>query len=243
LALSPEDFQSWGWRLPFLASIVLVGVGLWVRLKIAETPAFAKALTEAPPARVPLAEVVREHMPRLLAGIFAVVACYAIFYLCTAFALGYGTTTLGIPRETFLGVQLVAILFMAAGIVLAGYLSDRFDPRRVLMAGCVLTVGAGFLLAPWMGGGSLFWIGAFLSLALTLMGLVYGPLGAWLPGLFPARVRYTGASVAFNLGGILGGALAPITAQALADRGGLAPVGWYLSGAAFVSLVALRAAR
>ena len=148
LTLTPADFQSWGWRLPFLASVLLVGVGLWVRLRLTETPAFARALAEAPPARVPLAEVVRLHPRRLFAGIFAVVACYAIFYLCTAFALGYATTTLGYPRETFLGVQLVAILFMAAGIVAAGYLSDRFDPRRVLMAGCALTVLAGFLLSP-----------------------------------------------------------------------------------------------
>jgi len=241
LALTPEQFLSWGWRLPFAASVVLVGVGLWVRLKIAETPAFARAMSEAPPARVPLAEVVKTHPRRLFAGIFAVVACYAIFYLCTAFALGYATTTLGHRRETVLGVQLVAILFMAAGIVLAGYLSDRFDPRRVLMAGCLLTVLAGFLL-PAALGGSLFSFGAFLSLALVLMGLVYGPLGAWLPGMFPARVRYTGASVAFNLGGILGGALAPMIAQALANRGGLFPVGLYLSGAALISFVALWAA-
>ncbi|MDQ2642977.1 MAG: MHS family MFS transporter [Myxococcota bacterium] len=241
LALTPEQFFSWGWRLPFAASVLLVGVGLWVRLKIAETPAFARALAEAPPARVPLAEVVKAHPRRLFAGIFAVVACYAIFYLCTAFALGYATTTLGHPRETVLAVQLVAILFMAAGIVLAGYLSDRFDPRRVLMAGCALTVAAGFLL-PVALGGSLFTFGAFLSLALVLMGLVYGPLGAWLPGMFPARVRYTGASVAFNLGGILGGALAPMIAQALADRGGLFPVGLYLSGAALISFIALYAA-
>lgn len=243
LGLGAEEFQSWGWRLPFLASALLVGVGLWVRLRLSETPAFARALLEAPPARVPLTEVLSQHARRLVAGTFAVVACYAIFYLCTAFALGYGTTTLGYPRETFLAVQLVAILFLAAGIVLSGYLSDRFDPRRVLMAGCVLTVGAGFLLAPLVGSGSLLLIGIFLSLALTLMGLVYGPLGAWLPGLFPARVRYTGASLAFNIGGILGGALAPITAQALAERGGLGPVGLYLSAAGLVSFVALWFAR
>jgi len=241
LALTPEQFLTWGWRLPFAASIVLVGVGLWVRLKLTETPAFARALAEAPPARVPLAEVAKSHPRRLFAGIFAVVACYAIFYLCTAFALGYATTTLGHPRETVLAVQLVAILFMAAGIVLAGYLSDRFDARRVLMVGCALTVFAGFWL-PSALAGSLFSFGAFLSVALVLMGLVYGPLGAWLPGLFPARVRYTGASVAFNLGGILGGALAPMIAQALADRGGLFPVGMYLSAAALVSFLALWAA-
>jgi MFS family permease len=243
LCLSPADFQSWGWRLPFLASVLLVGVGLWVRLRLSETPAFARALAEAPPARVPLVEVIRRYPRRLFAGIFAVVACYAIFYLCTAFALGYGTTTLGYARENFLGVQLIAILFMAAGIVVAGYLSDRLDPRRVLMAGCALTVAAGFLLAPLMGSGSLLLIGVFLSLALSLMGLVYGPLGAWLPGLFPARVRYTGASLAFNIGGILGGALAPLVAQALAARGGLFPVGLYLSGAALISLIALWSAR
>jgi MFS family permease len=239
LWLSAEDFQRWGWRVPFLASALLVGVGLWVRLRLTETPAFAAALAEAPPARVPLAELARHHLRPLLAGTFAVVCCYAIFYLSTAFALGYGTTSLGYARETFLGVQLGAILFLALGIVVAGYLSDAYDARRVLIWGCVLTVFLGLLLAPLMESGSLLQIALFLSLALLLMGLVYGPLGAFLPALFPARVRYTGASLAFNVGGILGGALSPIIAQALAERGGLWPVGLYLSGAALVSLVAL----
>jgi MFS family permease len=238
LALTPEDFRAWGWRLPFIASVLLVVVGLWVRLRITETPAFAAATAAAKPPRVPLADLVREHGKQLIAGTFAVVACFAIFYLSTAFALGYGTTTLGHKRETFLGLQLGAILFMALGIVVSGYASDRFDARRVLMTGCVLTIPAGALLEPMLSG-SLLSIFAFLSLALFLMGLVYGPLGAWLPGLFPVRVRYTGASVAFNLGGILGGALAPILAQALAERGGLKLVGLYLAGAAFVSLVSL----
>lgn len=239
LWLDADEFQRWGWRLPFLASALLVGVGLWVRLRLTETPAFAAAVAEAPPPRVPLAELARHHVRPLVAGTFAVVCCYAIFYLTTAFALGYGTTTLGYARETFLGVQLGAILFMALGIVAAGYWSDRFDPRRVLMLGCVLTIPTGLVLGPMMGSGSLLSIALFLSLALFMMGLVYGPLGAFLPGLFPARVRYTGASLSFNVGGILGGALSPIIAQALADRGGLWPVGLYLSGAALVSLLAL----
>ena len=136
-------------------------------------------------------------------------------------------------------VQLVAILFMAGGIVWAGYWSDAKTPRLVLMVGCVLTIGAGFLLGPMIGSGSLWMIGAFLSFALLLMGFVYGPLGAWLPGLFPARVRYTGASVAFNVGGIVGGGLTPMAAQALADAGGLSFVGFYLSTAAALSLAAL----
>ena len=239
LMLTPEQFRDWGWRLPFLASALLVGVGLWVRLNLTETPEFTDAMSKDAPAAVPLAMIVRDHWRETLAGTFAVIACFAIFYLATAFALGYGTTTLGYSRESFLGVQLAAILFMAGGIIVAGWLSDLFSPRLVLMAGCVGTAGAGLLLAPMMGGGSLLLLFLFLALALTLMGFVYGPLGGWLPSLFPARVRYTGVSIAFNAGGILGGALAPMIAQALADRGGLLPVGLYLSAAGLVSLVAM----
>ena len=236
--LTPEQFRAWGWRLPFLASAVLVGVGLWVRLKLTETAAFKAALAEGP-SKVPLAEVLKRHPRETLGGTFAVIACFALFYLATAFALGYGVATLHYSRQVFLAVELGAIVFLAAGIVLAGYWSDATNPRRVLMAGCAATVAAGFLLPVLMGSGSLLGVWAFLSLALFLMGFVYGPLGAFLPSLFPARVRYSGASITFNVGGILGGGLAPIAAQALADRGGLVPVGLYLSAAALVSLIAL----
>jgi MFS family permease len=238
-ALTPAQFEAWGWRLPFLASAFLVGVGLWVRLKLTETPAFAAAMAKAPPAEVPLADVLRGFPRETIAGTFAVVACFAIFYLATAFALGYGTGTLHYDRRVFLGVLLGAIPFLALGIVAAGVWSDRATPRRVLIAGCVATVGLGALLAPMLGSGSLAVIWLFLSLALFVMGFVYGPLGAWLPGLFPARVRYTGASLAFNVGGILGGGIAPLLAQSLANRGGLAYVGLYLGTAAAISLLAL----
>ncbi|ODT57794.1 MAG: MFS transporter [Phenylobacterium sp. SCN 69-14] len=238
--LTPEQFQAWGWRIPFVGSILLVGVGLWVRLRITETPAFAKALEHEKPSDVPLAELFKRHLLPTLAGTFAVVACFAVFYISTAFALGYGTTTLGHSRETFLGVQLGAIGFMALGIVLAGYWSDASNPRRVLMVGCFMAVAVGALMAPMMGSGSLLGSWGFLSLALLTMGFVYGPLGAFLPGLFPARVRYTGASMSFNVGGIIGGGLTPVVAQALATSGGGLPaVGVYLAAAAAISLVAL----
>jgi MFS family permease len=239
LVLTPDEFKAWGWRLPFLASAVLVGLGLWVRLKLTETPAFKAALAEGPPPQAPLGEVLTRYPLATLGGTFAVVACFAAFYLATAFALGYGVGTLHYSREAFLGVELGAIVFLALGIVLAGWWSDAANPRRVLMAGCVATMAAGFLLAPMIGSGSLLLIWAFLALTLFLMGFVYGPLGAFLPSLFPTRVRYSGASVAFNVGGILGGGLAPMIAAALAARGGLAPVGLYYSGAAAVSLIAL----
>ncbi len=241
LVLTQQQYIAWGWRLPFMASAVLVAMGLWIRLKLTETPAFAAALAEAPPPKVPLADVLREYPREVIGGVFGVVATFAIFYITTAFALGYGTTTLGYPRETFLAVQLGSILFMAFGILLSGALSDRFDERRVLMFACGGAALIGFLLAPMMGSGSLAMTGVFLSGALVFMGMTYGPLGAWLPGLFPARVRYTGASIAFNVGGILGGALTPIVAQALATNGGLVNVGYYLSATGLISFIALLA--
>jgi metabolite-proton symporter len=240
LMLSPDQFRDWGWRLPFLASAVLVALGLWVRLKLTETPAFAAALAAAPPERVPLASVLRDHGKEVVGATFAVIACFALFYISTAFTLSYATTTLGESREKVLGVQLVAILFMAGGTVVAGWLSDRFDPRRVLIVGCLGTIVSALLMAPLMSGGTLSGLFVFLAIGLTMMGFVYGPLGAWLPGLFPPRVRYTGASVAFNIGGVLGGGLTPLIAQKLSDQGrGLVPVGLYLGAAALVSLIAL----
>ena len=239
VALTPEQFMSWGWRLPFLLSAVLVGLGLWVRLKLTETPQFKAALAEAEPPKVPLAELFRDHLPATLAGTFAAVACFATYYLATAFALGYGTKNLGFPKETFLSVQLFAILFMAAGIALAGWWSDVKTPRYVLIAGCIGTVMAGLLLAPLFGTAQILPIFVWLALALFMMGFVYGPLGAFLPSLFPPRVRYTGASITFNMAGILGAAPVPIAAQYLAERGGLAYVGYYMGAAAIVSLLAL----
>lgn len=243
LLLTPEQFAAWGWRLPFLASALLVGVGLWVRLRLAETPAFSAALAEAAPPRVPLAELLRHHGRPLVGGILAAVACFAIFYLTTAFALGYGTAKLGMARDAFLGLQLFAILFLAAGILVSGTMSDRYGARRVLMTGCALTVVVALSIEPLLGSGEPGRVTLFLAGALFAMGLVYGPLGSWLPGLFPPLVRYSGASVAFNLAGILGGGLAPLIAQRLSDAIGLQAVGWYLAGCALLSLAGLAGLR
>ena len=243
LGLTPDQFRDWGWRLPFLASALLVGVGLWVRLKLTETPVFAEVLKQGNTERAPLSTVLSRHLAPTLAGIFSVVACFALYYIATAFALGYGTTTLAYSRSDFLLVQLGAILFMAVGIVAAGILSDRYTPGAVLLGGCVATVGIGLLLPAMLGGGSLTVIFLFLALALLAMGFVYGPLGAWLPSLFPPAVRYTGASIAFNVGGVIGGGLTPFAAQAMAETMGLPAVGLYVSAAASVSFVALLFAR
>lgn len=239
LFLTEEDFFAWGWRLPFLGSAVLVFLGLWVRLKLTETPEFTAAQAEAPPPAVPLATLLSGHLGATIAGTFAVVACFAIYYIATAFALGYGTTTLAIDRETFLAIQLGAIIFMAISIIIAGWWADKTSPTRVLAIGCVGTVLMGLIFGPAMGTGEVLSIFLILSLALFLMGFVYGPLGAYLPHLFPVQLRYTGASFAFNLGGIIGGALAPIVATWLIHVQGVGLVGLYMSAAAAISLTGL----
>jgi MFS family permease len=239
--LSDAEFAAWGWRIPFLLSAVLVGLGLWIRFRLSESPVFAKE--DDHHRAIPVVELFRTHMRETVAGTFAVIACFALYYLATTFALGYGTATLGFGRQQFLGVQLFAILFMAVGIVVAGYAADRRSSRSVLMFGCFCAVLLGTVMGLMFSTGSLFVIGVFLCVALFTMGLVYGPIAELLPRLFKARVRYTGASIAFNVGGIVGGGFAPAIAQALADSGGVLFVGLYISGAALLSLFGLMAVR
>ena len=241
LGLSEDQFLSWGWRIPFLASAVLVILGLWIRLKIAETPAFAKA--EAPPVAVPIAEVFRRHPLLLLSASAGAACCFAIFYLSTAFALSYGTTTLGIDRQTFLALQLGANVFFALGIIGAAIAADRFGAGRVIAIGAVLTIATGLVFGPMLASGSLPTIFVLLSSALTVMGLTYGPLGGWLSALFPVRVRYTAISLAFTFGGIVGGALTPIAAQQLAASGQIAATGWLLAAVAVLTLAGIRLAK
>ena len=236
---SDADFLAWGWRIPFVLSAVLVGLGLWVRTKLADTPAFAALSHEAPQAAIPLVELFRTSLRQTLAGTCAVIVCFAIYYLTTAFALGYGTKTLGFASRDFLSVQLIAILFMAAGIVMSGYAADKWSSRAVLMGGSVGAILVGIAMGPAFHSGSLATIGLFLSFGLLTMGFVYGPLAELLPQLFTPEVRYTGASIAFNVGGIIGGGFAPGVAQALVDRGGVLYVGAYIAAAAVLTLVGL----
>jgi MFS family permease len=243
LGLSDQDFREWGWRVPFLASAVLVGIGLWVRLRIGETREFQAAIEREAPPPVPLTRLLAHHMGAVLAGSAGVIACFAIFYLATAYALAQGTGPLGYSRETFLTVQLAANCFLAVGIVLAAVHSDRASPRRVLRIGALATVALGLLFGPGLGAGSLWLVFATLAAALLVMGYVYGPLGAWLPTLFPVAVRYSGISVAFNAGGIVGGAVTPVLAQMLAAEGLGERAGLLLSAAGLVTLLGVTLAR
>lgn len=243
LGLNDADFNAWGWRVPFLISAVLVGVGLWVRLRIAETPAFsaAQAKHQAPP--LPLAILMRRHLGSLLAGSAAVIACFAIFYLATAFALAFATSQRGFARSDVQLAQLGAIAFLAVGIAVAGWWADRSGARLVLEAGALATVVLGLVFGPVLQAGSLAACFFLLSLALLVMGLVYGPLSGFLAALYPVEVRYSGAAIAFTLGGIVGGALTPIAAQAMAGAGQIGRVGWLLSASGLATLAGVLLAR
>jgi len=237
--LDDAEFRAWGWRIPFLASALLVMVGLYVRLKLTETPVFAHAMQTQQRVKLPMSLVFTRHAKSLVLGALVMVVCYALFYISTVFSLSYGVSTLHIPRPEFLQMLCVAVLFMTAATPLSAWAGDRFGRRPVLIvAGCAALL-SGFLMEPMLGSGSPVLITAFLSLELFLMGATFAPMGALLPELFPTTVRYTGAGAAYNLGGILGASLAPFIAQKLVLMGGLAWVGGYISVAAEISVMAV----
>lgn len=243
LGLGETTFVAWAWRVPFLVSAVLVAIGLYLRVSMVETPAFLEAVRRNERVKVPLTALLRRHALPLLQGSLAIVVCYALFYISTVFALGYGVGTRHIPRSEFLGFLCVAVVFMALATPLSAWLADRFGRRPVLMGASALAAVSGFAMPEMLGQGGTGEVLGFLCLELGLMGLTFAPLGALLPELFPTRVRYTGASSAYNLGGILGASLAPFLAQLLLERGGLAWVGYYVTVAAVISFLAVLSMR
>ena len=240
--LTNEQFFRFGWRIPFLASAVLVIVGLYVRLAIRETPVFQAAVTRRERVKVPMLVVFRQYPKELLAGTASALATFVLFYLMTVFTLAWGTTALGYTRERFLLIQLFGILFFALTIPLAAVLADRYGRRRTLLWVTVAIAVFGFVLPPLLESGT---VGVLVAMAigLSLMGLTYGPLGTALSELFVTSVRYTGSSLTFNLAGIFGASLAPYLATWLARTYGLRYVGYYCTTAAAITLLGLFATR
>lgn len=237
--LTEEQLFSWGWRVPFLASAVLVWVGLYVRLRITETPDFERVLAAGERERVPILTVAVSHTRALVLGTFGAMVTFVLFYLMTVFTLSWGTASLGYTRQDFLMLQLIGVLFFGLTIPLSAWWADRFGRREMLMVATVAILLFGASFGPLFGSGSGAGVLLFLCLGLGLMGMSYGPLGTALSEIYPAAVRYTGASMSFNLAGIFGASLAPYIATWLASHYGLAAVGYYLSAAALLTLLAL----
>lgn len=237
--LTNEQFFAFGWRLPFLASAVLVVLGLYVRLTITETPVFREALERRERVRVPMLVVFRQHPRVLVLGTMASLATFVLFYLMTVFALSWGTTALGYSRETFLVIQMFGVICFGITIPIAARLAERGRRRMLLWTTAAIGV-FGLFLGPLLASG-LPGAVATLTIGLSLMGLTYGPLGTYLSELFPTAVRYTGSSLTFNFAGIVGASLAPYIATWLANSYGLSFVGYYLTLAAVLTFIGFAA--
>jgi MFS family permease len=234
--LTDQQFFEFGWRIPFLASAVLVVLGLYVRLTITETPVFQK-IEKRERAKLPMWDVFRHHLATLVLGVLVSLSAFVIFYLMTVFTLSWGTTALHYSREKFLVIQLFGILFFALTIPLSARLAEG-GRRRMLIWCNALTVIFGLFMAALFGAGTTGTV-VMMVLGMSLMGLVYGPLGTVLSELFPTSVRYSGSSLTFNLAGIFGASLAPYAATWLAQHYGLQYVGYYLSASCGLSIVGL----
>ncbi len=236
-SLTDTQFFAFGWRLPFLASAVLVLVGLYVRLTITETPIFQEAVKRGEQLRFPMLAVFRRHTRALVTGVFVCLATFVLFYLMIVFALSWATSALGFSRSQFLLIQLGSIFFFAVTIPMAAILAERGRRRVMLWITAAIAV-FGLFLAPLFVAGTAGAV-AMMVLGLTLMGLTYGPLGTLLSELFPTAVRYTGSSLAFSFAGILGASMAPYIATWLAKTYGLQYVGYYLAASAGLTFVGL----
>ncbi|MCS4241202.1 metabolite-proton symporter [Rhizobium sp. BIGb0125] len=240
--MSQEALLSWGWRIPFVASIILIAVGLWVRLSITETPAFQKAIDQEERVAVPVAELFRHHKRSLALGTFVALATFVLFYIGTAYLLSYNVKVLKIPFLDALEVQILGSIVFGIFIPFAGKLAERFGRREILILTTVLIGAFSFLLPGLMSGGegSIF---VFAALAMALMGMTYGLIGTALAAPFPTTVRYTGSSITFNMAGIFGASLAPYIATWLQVNYGMAYVGYYLCAAAVITLACILLSR
>ncbi|WP_280318266.1 MFS transporter [Nocardia wallacei] len=238
----PKDaFDGWGWRIPFLLSFVLVAVGLRIRLRVAETPAFANFVATRHAARVPIAAVLRRYPRELLLGAGSIVVVYVMFYTASTYCLTYTTKTLGVPRNTMLGLTLIAVVVLGAATFIVARWSDLVGRRVLMLGGAAFGLVWSPVLFPLLNTENPVLIVVGLSGALLCMGIVWGPLGAFLPELFGTDVRYTGAGIAYNLGGVLGGGAAPLIVAQLGETRGTVAVGWFMAAMAAISLGSIAA--
>ncbi|HEV2483575.1 MAG TPA: MFS transporter [Puia sp.] len=241
--LTDKQFFDYGWRIPFIASAVLVWVGLYVRLKITETPDFLKVMEKNQRVKVPVADVFVKHTRAIILGTAAAITTFLLFYLLTVFTLSWGTSTYHYPKTSFEILLMISMLFFGIGIPLSAVLADKYGRMNILMLATAGILAFGLVFAPFFVSGNLILTGGFLAVGMFLMGLTYGPLGTALAEIFPAAVRYTGSSLAFTLAGIIGASLTPYLATTLAKSYGLSAVGYYLVIASVVTFAALLAAR
>lgn len=238
-SLPPEQFLSWGWRIPFLVSIVLVAVGLFVRLKILETPAFRRMQESGGGSQLPVVEVFRDYWKSLLLTIGAFFLLNGGFYVVVTFMLAYGTQIVGVDTSTMLTGVLIAGTVQIFAIGLFAALSDRIGRRPVYLGGAVFLLLFSFPFF-WMvntGVPPLIWLA--MSIAIVALGAMYGPSGAFFSELFDTNVRYSGASLGYQLASAFAGGFAPLIATALLSGYGYPAVALYMIFMALITIVAV----
>ncbi|TDW28677.1 MFS transporter [Cryobacterium psychrophilum] len=239
-----DAFLSYGWRIPFILSAVLVVIGLYIRLKIEETPVFTaetEARVAAPVARkLPVWEVVRNQPRQILLGGASTMMLFAFFYTGTAFLSAYGTNPDGLAhsRPTILSLGILGALVFAIGTIASAIISDRLGRRPVIVASCMIAVPWALALFPILDIGTEWSFALGLAGTLLIVGGIYGPVGAYLPELFATRYRYTGAGMAYNLGALVGGGITPLVAASIGASLGSYSIGLLLAGVSVVSLLA-----
>jgi metabolite-proton symporter len=246
LMMNSDDFAAWGWRIPFLVSVVLIGVGLWVRLRIEETPAFRNSSKQRPHTGLPIAEALRAQWREVLLAGGVLTMTFGSFYISVVYLTSYagktpGVGVLGLSQRDILLVNILCALVFCLVVIASAVLSDRLGRRRVVLAGTLFGIAAGPLAFSVMQPGSVvsFFVG--MTLLMLVLGIPYGPAAAYLPELFRTRYRYTGAGMGYNLAGILGGAVPLLVAPPLAEQYGGMGVAWYLSTLGVISTLCLLA--
>ncbi|MGI5132357.1 MFS transporter [Pseudonocardia sp. CA-107938] len=240
--LTGDAFLSWGWRIPFLASVVLIGVALYIRLRLAESPAFVDVQRQSAEARIPIVEAFRTAWRRIVLGCLVGLGAAAGVYVVNTFAINYMTASLGIARNLVLSALLVGTVFMIVGVLAGARLSDRIGRYRVILAGNLLTILWVFPFFWLLETRSVPLSFVAMAVALGVQGVMYGPIAAYFSELFDsARVRYSGVAVSYGLATLLGGGLSPAIAGSLfaGSGGSWYPVAAYVIGVLIVSVVAL----
>ncbi len=239
-SMSEEAWLAWGWRIPFLLSIILIGVGLFIRLRISETPAFEQVRESQTEAGMPIVDVVRTYPKQVLQAMGMRIAENGAFYVFSIFVLTYVTTALGLGSSTAQTGVLIAAAIGLASLPFWGWLSDRVGRRPVYLFGAVFSLLFAFPFFWLMNTEStlLIWLAIILSLVLG-HDAMYGPQAAYFCEMFSTRVRYSGASLGYQLASVLAGGLSPLIATALLGYYGYPAVAWYLAGMALITIIAV----
>ena len=249
-----QALVEWAWRIPFISSLVLVLVGLYVRLTLHESHVFIEAEEKGKKLKAPVSVVFTKHFKPMVIGTFIMVATYSLFYIMTAFAQAYSRTPstlseagypmgLGIPANTFTGLLLISAIVFAIFISISGLYADKIGRRKWLIWTTVSILIFALCMPLFLGNGTPASVFAFLVIGMALMGMTFGPMAALLPELFPTEVRYSGASLAYNFASIVGATIAATFAIKINAAYGIFGVGVYLAVNALITLLALWASK